>query len=72
MIDEKGRCCDMARGLFAPGDIVQHRNGGTYKIVGRCTIEATLEDCYAYRCEGGRLWIRPAKEMEDGRFTLVS
>lgn len=61
----------MVRNLFVPGDIVRHRKGGSYKIVGRCTIEATLEDCYAYRGEDGQLWIRPAKEMEDGRFTLI-
>lgn len=61
----------MARDLFAPSDVVKHRKGGTYRIVGRCTIEATLDDCYAYRGEDGQMWIRPVKEMEDGRFALV-
>lgn len=60
----------MTRNLFAPNDIVLHRKGGRYKVVGRCTIEATLADCYAYQGEDGRVWIRPAREMEDGRFVI--
>lgn len=59
------------KNLFAPGQIVRHRSGNTYKILFRCTIERDLSDCYAYRSTEGQVWIRPAIEMEDGRFTLV-
>lgn len=58
-----------ARNLFAPGDVVRHRNCSEYRIVGRCTIEATMDDCYAYRDTEGHMWVRPVGEMEDGRFT---
>lgn len=57
--------------LFAPGDMVRHRKGGEYAIIGRCTFEPTMTDCYAYRGEGGRMWVRPVEQMEDGRFTLI-
>jgi hypothetical protein len=38
-------------------------------VIGLATIEATLEDVYVYESMSNqRLWIRPQKEMEDGRF----
>ena len=57
---------------FARDDIVLHkRTQHTYRVLGRCIIEATLADCYMYRGSDGRTWIRPVAEMEDGRFVLV-
>lgn len=61
------------RNLFAPGDLVRHvRSGNTYRVDGRCTIEATLADCYLYRGHDGVAWVRPVGEMEDGRFVRVA
>jgi len=60
------------KNLFAPNDIVIHKNGSEYKIIGRCTIESNLTDSYAYRDKHGQMWIRPVSEMEDGRFILKS
>ncbi|MBA8886102.1 hypothetical protein FHW12_000293 [Dokdonella fugitiva] len=57
---------------FARDDIVLHKKTQhTYRVLGRCIIEATLADCYMYRGSDGRTWIRPAAEMEDGRFVLI-
>jgi hypothetical protein len=59
--------------MFAPTDIIQHvKSGDTYTIVGRCTVEKTGVECYAYRGADGRMWIRPEMEMDDGRFILLS
>ncbi len=61
----------MHRYQFAPGDAVfVHRTGGSYQIIAWCVLEKTSEDCYAYRAKNGVLYVRPAYEMEDGRFTL--
>jgi len=57
---------------FARDDIVLHKKTQhTYRVLGRCIIEATLADCYIYRGSDGRTWIRPVAEMEDGRFVLI-
>ena len=58
--------------LFSPHDLVKHSNGSTYCILLHCLREADRVACYAYRdVAGGPVWIRPAGEMEDGRFTLL-
>lgn len=53
------------------GDELRHRKGGKYRVVDYCIIEKTNEEAYLYRAEDGRLFVRPAQEMEDGRFTLI-
>jgi hypothetical protein len=55
---------------FQPNDQLRHlKTGGLYRVIGLATIEATLEDVYVYESMSNqRLWIRPQKEMEDGRF----
>lgn len=61
----------MIYNFYAPNDILYHKKtGGFYMVVGRCFIEKTMEDCYVYRGRDGRMWVRPAEEMEDGRFQL--
>jgi hypothetical protein len=56
---------------FRPGDIVEHRKGGRYRVEGVGTIEKTMTEAYAYRGHDDRLWFRPIAEMEDGRFKKV-
>ena len=58
---------------FQPGDVVRHRKGGDYVVIGTCILEDSVEEAYLYRELGGaqRLWAREILEMEDGRFTLV-
>ena len=58
---------------FRSGDIVRHRKGGDYVVIGTCVLEKGAEEAYLYRELGGaqRLWAREILEMEDGRFTLV-
>lgn len=69
---------------FPKGTRVRHcRTGGVYTIVytpAEVIIEKDAVPSYAYRradADGqggvpGPIWIRPAAEMEDGRFELVT
>ena len=67
------------RWLFQAGDTVRHRKGNEYRIThglgDNLMIEATGEPAYAYEHEDSRghvtRWVRPAREMEDGRFALI-
>lgn len=53
-------------------DRVRHlKTGNIYKIFGHCTYEPTNTECISYMGEDGRVWVRPAQEMEDGRFVLT-
>lgn len=66
---------------FAVGAVLLHRKSGRrYQVVlgpDQCCIEAGRVPAYAYRLEGAAgqgdplVWIRPASEMEDGRFVPV-
>lgn len=49
------------RNLFWPGC-------GEYVVLFRADYEPTMTDCYVYRGEDGHTWVRPATQMEDGRF----
>lgn len=69
------------RWLFEAGERVKHvRTGGEYRIThGRgdsLFLEATGEPAYAYGGTGEdgviRYWVRSARQMEDGRFTLIA
>jgi hypothetical protein len=63
---------------FAIGAVLLHvRSGRRYEVLwgpGQCCIEAGRTPAYAYRLHGPAgladpmVWIRPAAEMEDGRF----
>jgi hypothetical protein len=61
------------KSLFKIGSTVKHKSGNIYRILGFVTIEASLEQAYRYaNIEMFDLeWIRPIKEMEDGRFVEV-
>lgn len=58
--------------LFPLRARIHHRNGGVYEIVGLPTVyrlESTGEPAYAYReVDGTTVWVRSAREMEDGRY----
>ena len=66
---------------FAIGAVLLHvRSGRRYEVLwgpGQCCIEADRSPAYAYRLHGPAgltdpmVWIRPAAEMEDGRFVPV-
>lgn len=57
--------------------LVHRKTGGRYRILigpDVCRLEATGEPAYAYRRDDApasgdfRVWVRVAREMEDGRF----
>jgi hypothetical protein len=47
----------------------QHRKGALYRVVTRGKLEADLSDCVVYDDADGHVWVRPASEFDDGRFT---
>lgn len=48
------------------------KTGGTYIVVGAGRIEADLTPCVVYQSEtDGRIWVRPQKEFNDGRFVRI-
>lgn len=48
------------------------KSGGDYSLLLNARIEATCEHVVVYRgVEQGDIWVRPASEFFDGRFTLV-
>lgn len=59
---------------FEPGDRLQHvKTGGFYQIICLAKIEATLEDAFVYQALSNMTyWVRPAKEMLDGRFIKIA
>ena len=54
---------------FTPGTTLRHYKGGLYRVVGACTIEATLMPGVLYQPLQGdmqdRLWMRPLSEFAD-------
>jgi hypothetical protein len=61
---------------FELGDTVEHlKTGNLYLVFAFGKIEATLEDVVIYieatkngALPNGKVWVRPRKEMYDGRF----
>lgn len=49
----------------------RHRKGGLYRVVGPATIEADMTPAVVYEGRNGGMWVRPASEFYDGRFTPV-
>lgn len=49
----------------------EHRKGGRYRVLMRATIEADLSEAVIYDDAEGRIWVRPAAEFDDGRFTVL-
>ena len=57
------------RGLCV-NDVVMHKNGDSYLIVGFCLEESTCEIQVLYR-NTSRIWSRPIDKFMDGRFTKI-
>lgn len=58
---------------FNPGDIVRHKHGDRYEIIGWGKLESDLSTVYVYRnvaTASDFLWVRGKTQMEDGRFEL--
>lgn len=58
---------------FTLHQILEHRNGGRYRIVELPNKKKLLEECalpfYGYEClKSGTIWHRRVDHMEDGRF----
>lgn len=49
-----------------------HRGGGLYRELMRGRLEWTLDACVVYDNAGGQVWVRPAIEFDDGRFTPLT
>ena len=49
----------------------RHRKGGLYRELARGKLEWCLVECVIYQGQGrdGQIWVRPAIEFDDGRFT---
>ena len=66
---------------FQTGDVLlHHKTGRRYEVLmgpDVCRIEADRAPAYAYRLAGAgatdpTVWVRPAAEMEDGRFSVCA
>lgn len=54
------------------GVIWKHKNGGAYRIVCTALNEADLKPMVVYQnVETSQVWVRPADEFLDGRFTTT-
>lgn len=52
--------------------IYEHRKGGRYRLLKRGTNEADQTPVVIYQSlQDGRVWVRPASEFDDGRFTVI-
>lgn len=58
-----------ARGLCV-NDVVMHKNGDFYIIIGFCSEEATGDLHVLYR-SSSVVWSRPIDKLMDGRFTKI-
>lgn len=47
----------------------RHKKGGLYRVLGTGLHEADRVDYVIYDDETGQIWMRPAREFWDGRFT---
>jgi predicted metal-dependent HD superfamily phosphohydrolase len=52
-------------GALVSGQRLEHYKGGRYRVVGRATLEATLEPVLVYRAADARLWVRPEARFSD-------
>ncbi len=50
----------------------QHKKGGLYRVIAEGLVEADRSDVVIYDDAQGQVWVRPAAEFWDGRFTAIS
>ncbi|AWJ82699.1 hypothetical protein TSH58p_03690 [Azospirillum sp. TSH58] len=50
----------------------RHRKGGEYRVIARGELESDLTAVVVYESQEGRVWVHPASEFDDGRFTAIS
>jgi hypothetical protein len=48
-----------------------HKKGGFYRVIAEGLLEADRSDVVIYDDAQGQVWVRPAAEFWDGRFTAV-
>jgi ribonuclease HI len=62
----------MSQFIFEIGATVTHlKTGGRYQILQHARYEPSDDYVYVYQSSAdGQIWVRPRREMEDGRFSL--
>lgn len=50
----------------------RHRKGGLYRELHRGLLEADLTRVVIYEDRLGNVWVRPAREFDDGRFVRLA
>lgn len=59
--------------LDSPGQVVRHRKSGRmYTELHRGALHADGTPMVIYRGQDGRVWVRPAKQFDDGRYEPVT
>lgn len=48
-----------------------HRKGGLYRELHRGLLEADVTPVVIYEDRHGNVWVRPAREFDDGRFVKL-
>lgn len=49
----------------------RHRKGGLYRVFAEGINETDRKPVVIYQDETGQIWVRPAEEFWDGRFTPI-
>ncbi len=49
----------------------RHKKGGLYRVIAEGLLETDRSDVVIYDDAQGQVWVRPAAEFWDGRFTAV-
>ncbi len=49
----------------------RHRKGGLYRVLSEGLLETDGTDVVIYDDVQGQVWVRPATEFWDGRFTAI-
>ena len=47
----------------------RHHKGGLYRLIGPAVLETDRSNVVIYDDADGAVWVRPAEEFNDGRFS---